>query len=310
MNDKIAAIGEAMVEFAPVGDGLYRRGFAGDAFNTIWHMAQLLGESATCGFTTRVGNDALSEDFLKQLENDGLDTSAITRDPVRTMGLYLIELDGAERSFHYWRGESAARYLGDDYGVISASVIGTDLIYLTGITLAVLTPEGRSVLFEVLINARQAGAKIAYDPNYRERLWPSQNLAHDVTLQMLAVTDIALPSFDDEINLWGDSSPTATIERHLQCGVGEVVVKNGGYGVTLSADGHLAQFATTSPVTIRDTSGAGDAFNAGYLASKVSGLSHAGAVNIGHKLASLVLSYPGARAPIEVVRQFSNTLFR
>ena len=39
----VRAIGEAMVEMAPVGEGLYRRGFAGDTFNTAWHMAQWLG---------------------------------------------------------------------------------------------------------------------------------------------------------------------------------------------------------------------------------------------------------------------------
>ena len=63
---RIVAIGEAMVEMAPVGEGLYRRGYAGDTFNTVWHMAQLLGDAARSGFVTRVGRDGLSDSFRRR----------------------------------------------------------------------------------------------------------------------------------------------------------------------------------------------------------------------------------------------------
>jgi 2-dehydro-3-deoxygluconokinase len=119
---RVVAIGEAMVEMAPVGDGLYRRGFAGDTFNTGWHMAQLLGDAACVGFVTRVGCDGLSDAFVAEIAADGLDVSGIARDPERGMGLYLIKLDGVERSFHYWRQCSAARRLADDPTSLAATV--------------------------------------------------------------------------------------------------------------------------------------------------------------------------------------------
>lgn len=100
-NRSVRAIGEPMVELAPVGDGLYRRGFAGDTFNTVWHMAQWLGKGAEVGMITRLGQDALSVAFAAEMAGDGLVLSGVSRDPQRVMGLYLIELDGAERSFHY-----------------------------------------------------------------------------------------------------------------------------------------------------------------------------------------------------------------
>ena len=111
---KVVSIGEAMVELAPVGEGLFRRGFAGDTYNTAWHMAQLLGGRAEVGFATRVGQDSLSDSFVAGLQADGLSIAGVGRDAARTMGLYLIELDGVERRFHYWRGASAARGLADD----------------------------------------------------------------------------------------------------------------------------------------------------------------------------------------------------
>jgi len=93
-----------MVELAPVGEGQNKRDFAGDGFNTAWHVAQaLLGQHASVCFATRVGMDRISDAFVAELAADGLDISAITRDPVRNMEPYLIQLDGVERNFHFWR---------------------------------------------------------------------------------------------------------------------------------------------------------------------------------------------------------------
>src|SRR5260221_7417305 len=106
MTPSVVSIGEAMIEMAPVGNQLYRRGYAGDTFNTVWHMKQLLGGSANAAFLTCIGQDSLSAEFAAELVADGLDTSRIRRDATRKMGLYVIELDGVERSFHYWRQHS------------------------------------------------------------------------------------------------------------------------------------------------------------------------------------------------------------
>ncbi|MCV2870317.1 sugar kinase [Defluviimonas sp. WL0002] len=304
MRPRIAAIGEAMVEFAPVGDGLYRRNFAGDTFNTIWHMAQLLGDAARCGFVTRVGSDKLSDDFLSLLDADGLETSGVARDPARTMGLYLIELDGVERSFQYWRGESAARHLAEDTDSLSGAIAGTDCLYLSGVTLAILSPAGRANLFEVLAAARSGGARIVFDPNFRPRLWASRDQARGATRDMLTLTDIVLPSFDDERDLWNDTSPQATIDRYAGAGAAEVVVKNGGEGVFFASNGATGFIETPPATTILDTSGAGDSFNAGYLASRLRGGTPQDAVQAGHRLACVVIAHPGARAPKRAVRDF------
>jgi 2-dehydro-3-deoxygluconokinase len=115
-----------MIEMAPVDGGLYRRGYAGDTFNTAWHMGQLLGDAARVAFVTSVGRDPLSDAFVAEMEADGLDVSGVVRDPERNMGLYLIELDGVERSFHYWRASSAARRLADDPAALAADLSGQD----------------------------------------------------------------------------------------------------------------------------------------------------------------------------------------
>lgn len=295
-HQSVVAIGEAMLEIAPVGGGLYARAFAGDTFNTAWHMAQVLGSRASVSYVTRVGQDKLSDAFVQELAADGIDIAGVSRDPDRTMGLYLIELDGVERSFHYWRSASAAKGLADDSAVLEKAVGQAGLIHLSGITLAILSPPARRVLFDVLARARTAGAVIAFDPNIRPRLWSSTAEIRQTVSAMMAVTDIALPSFDDEATQWGDAAPDRTLARYAEVGVGEVVVKDGARVVVFRADGQNGAVVPPPVAHVKDTTGAGDAFNAGYLAARLAGHPAQQAVVMGHKMAAVVLGSFGARA--------------
>lgn len=291
------AIGEAMVEMAPVGDGLYRRGFAGDTFNTAWHLRMALGNAAHVGFVTRVGKDKLSEAFVSELNADGLDTSGIGRDDERTMGLYMIELDGVERSFSYWRNEAAARSLADDPAALSAAIKDADLIHLSGITVAILSSTARSNLVDVLTDARAGGARVSFDPNIRAALWESDQDIQSSIRAFLSVTDIALPSFDDEHTHWGDANPDGTLDRFTSYGVAEVAVKNGHGPVSLFAHGQKYAVPTPEVADIRDTTGAGDAFNAGYLAARLLNIDPPTAVAHGQHMAATTICHFGARIP-------------
>lgn len=291
------AVGEAMVEMGPVGDGLYRRAFAGDTFNTSWHMAQVLGARARVGFVTQVGTDPISDAFVADTLADGLEVSGIRRDPARSMGLYMIALDGVERSFHYWRDSSAARGLAADAGFLAEAFAGAGLIHLSGITLAILSAADRERLFAALADARASGARVSFDPNIRPRLWSSLDEVRRTLPSALALADIALPSFDDETLVWGDADPQATIARFAKAGVAEVVVKDGARPVTFLSKGVTRTLPTPAVDGIRDTTGAGDAFNAGYLSARLLGQTPEKAVAVGQQLSGEVIRHFGARLP-------------
>jgi 2-dehydro-3-deoxygluconokinase len=291
------SVGEAMVELAPVGEGTYRRGFAGDTFNTAWHMGQALQGRASVGFATRVGQDRISDAFVSELAADGLDVSVIGRDPVRGMGLYMIQLDGVERSFHYWRDTSAARGLAADADALSRAFARVGLIHLSGITLAILPAADRGNLFTALALARTNGARVSFDPNIRPRLWASMDEVRQVIPQMLALTDIALPSFDDETLVWGDADPQATIARMAAAGVAEVSVKDGAGPVAVYSGGVIQTLATPAVQGIVDTTGAGDGFNAGYLSARLLGQTPESAVAAGQRFSGQVIRHFGARLP-------------
>jgi 2-dehydro-3-deoxygluconokinase len=296
-SKKVVAIGEAMIEMAVTGPDTYRRSFAGDTFNTAWYMSQLLRNIGTVGFVSYVGDDTVSNAFVQQIGADGLVTTGIGIDPHRSMGLYMIELQDTERQFHYWRSRSAARLLADDPNWLMASIRDASLIHLSGITLAILSKIARDTLFKCIETARQNGARVSFDPNVRPKLWSSLEEARTSSARFLTVTDIAFPSFDDETLLWGDVTPHATQERLSRLGVTEIVVKNGAAAVAARSSDTSISVETPIVEDIKDTSGAGDGFNAGYLVGRLMGQPQADAIAIGQTISSEVIRHFGARIP-------------
>lgn len=293
----LRAIGEAMVELAPVGGESYRRGFAGDVLNTATTLGRAMGSPGDVAFVSRVGTDRISGQFLRMLQDHGLDPRWLGRDPDRVMGLYLIELDGVERHFTYWRGQSAARHLADDADWLNAALAGAGLVYLSGITLAILSDPARETLLAALATARGQGARIAFDPNYRPRLWAGPEQARAAMARMNELCDIVLPSFDDEQRLWGDPSVDATVARYRACGIAEGAVKDGHGPVRLWDRGGMHWHDTPAVPDIRDTAGAGDAFNAGYLAARLLGHPPQASIAPAQRLAALALQQSGALIP-------------
>jgi 2-dehydro-3-deoxygluconokinase len=301
MIRRFVSIGECMVEMSPAATpGDYRMGFAGDTFNTAWYARRLLSPDWAVDYATSVGTDSASERMLAFISGARIGTGHVQRHPERTVGLYLIELQGAERRFSYWRGQSAARTLADDAGRLADALKGAELVYFSGITLAILDPAGRAALLRAVGDARAAGATIAFDPNLRPRLWPDTATMCGGIMQAAATADIVLPSFDDEAAHFGDASPRATADRYAGQGAGLVVVKNGPGAVMTRAGGRID---THDPVRVAvpvDTTAAGDSFNAGFLAARVgAGAPLADCVASANRLAARVICGRGALVPVD-----------
>ncbi|MGB3390670.1 MAG: sugar kinase, partial [Pseudaminobacter sp.] len=226
MANGIASIGECMLELSGQSAPIWRMGFAGDTFNTLWTL-RALSSGHHVDYVSAFGDDPFSKDQIEFFRQHDIGIASSPIIAGARPGLYAIKLDGAERSFTYWRSDAAARKLASDPPALAKSLENRALISFSGITLAILDPTARHTLLQKISDARAHGSHIAFDPNYRPVLWQDRATAREAIGQALKVTDIALPTFSDEEALFGDPSPEATVERLEKAGVAEIVVKNG-----------------------------------------------------------------------------------
>ena len=289
---RFLAIGEGMVEMAPDGAGKFSMNYAGDTMNTAWYLRRLLGPEHDIAFLTAVGEDEISDRMVEFIAASGIDTSEIARIGNRSVGLYLILLTNGERRFSYWRGQSAAKLLIQDRTALPAAK--GDLVYFSGITLAILSETDRDHFLSLIKAARDAGATIAFDPNMRPRLWPSPTIMLHEIMRGAALADIVLPSADEEMVHAGDASPDATRDRYLKNGATTVVVKNGpGRMAGADPSGRLS-FEPAAIAAPKDTTAAGDSFNAGFLAAYMTGADLKTAMAEGARVAGHVVQHFGA----------------
>lgn len=289
---RIVCIGEAMIELSrPAGSPDWRMGFGGDTLNTAIHLAR---GGHQVGYLTALGEDAFSGRMLASLAAEGLDCSLALIHPTRGAGLYAIDVDAAgERSFTYWRDASAARAMFDLPAMAAAleAARRADLLVYSLISLAILPPQGRAALLNFARAFRGSGGKVAFDGNYRPRLWDSAGAARAARDSAIAVADFGLPTWEDEQALSQTPSAADVADHWRRLGCAETIVKLGAAGCLTPQGDILAPEAVLAPV---DTSGAGDAFNAGYLGARMNGLTIAEAVRAGHALAGWTIMRPGA----------------
>jgi 2-dehydro-3-deoxygluconokinase len=294
----VVAIGEVMIEMARGNDGRFGMACGGDTFNTAVYLARA---GVDVSYATALGDDSYSNGIVDMAAAEGVKTDLILRVPGRVPGLYTIETDNkGERRFAYWRGEAPARELFElsEWSRIAESMLSARLIYFSGITLSLYSNNGLGRMLAIIEMARQQGAKVAFDGNFRPQGWRGDlPRTRTVFMEALKRVDIALPTFDDEAVLWGDPSPEATVERMQAFGIGEIVVKNGPNSALVAAGGRMEHIPVPEVVNPVDTTAAGDSFNAGYMAARLAGENPAAAVAAAHKLAAEKIRHRGAIMP-------------
>ncbi|MDA5542530.1 MULTISPECIES: sugar kinase [Yersinia] len=306
-SKNIAVIGECMIELSQKGTDL-SRGFGGDTLNTAVYVArQVSKQDLNVHYVTALGTDSFSNEMLAAWQQENIDTSLIQRLDNKLPGLYVIETDSTgERTFYYWRNDAAARFwlTSPQADEICQRLEKFDYLYLSGISLAILDSASRQRLLTLLRACRANGGKVIFDNNYRPRLWQSKEETQEAYRDMLACTDIAFLTLDDEDMLWGETPIEQVIERTQDLGVSEIVIKRGADScIVWVKEGFEAHQYDVPAVKLPkekvvDTTAAGDSFSAGYLAVRLTGGSAHDAAVRGHLTASTVIQYRGAIIPL------------
>ena len=298
---RIACIGECMIELfedAASGSGTMRRTWGGDTLNSAVYLArELAGTDAKVHYVTVLGDDPYSTEMLAGWAAEGIDTDLTERLPGALPGLYMIRVDErGERDFLYWRDRAAARQLfitGEAERTL-AELAGFDWLYFSGITLAILSIEGRAKLMTLCQAVRGRGGQVVFDSNFRPGLWPDREEARAVIGLAWRQASVALPTFEDEAALFGDEDAAATVARLRNDGCGEIIVKRGAEPCIVALANGVTEIEANPVSTVIDSTAAGDSFNAAYIAARVAGQSPGEAAKAGHVLASRVIGHRGA----------------
>jgi 2-dehydro-3-deoxygluconokinase len=300
-------IGECMLELTRDADR-WQLGYAGDVFNTALYLCRA---GVPTAFMTALGADAFSQELRAQWQADGLDLSLVLTDPSRLPGLYAVRNDeDGERHFYYWRDRSAARHLFTLPGIEAAiaRARAARQLYLSGITLSLFSQAEREQLHEIAAAVRAGGGQIIFDPNYRPAGWRLPEEARAAIRAMARFVSVVIPTYSDEAALFGDASPAATAARWHGWGAEQVIVKLGAEGCLVSSSEGTEPVPAVKVPKVIDTTGAGDAFNAGFLAARSAGQDPVQAAHAANRLAALVIQHRGAILPREQTAQLRAAL--
>lgn len=170
---RISIIGECMIELNGEPFGAMWQTYGGDTLNAAVYASRHQEKYSTkvdVTYLTALGSDALSYGLKKRWQDEGINTDWVLEDANRVPGAYLIQLDGeGERTFLYWRNESAARYLlqHPNFSDLKEASMGADVTFLSGISLAILPDDDKPKLYQWLKELRHAGSEVAFDSNFR-----------------------------------------------------------------------------------------------------------------------------------------------
>lgn len=292
---KIVFAGEAMLELTRAGSEQYNRAFAGDVFNSSVYLKRAFPEHQI-SFMSGIGEDALSEQFLEVLKTEQIDTQFLGRTPDANMGIYMVNTDDkGERSFLYWRNSSAAKQVMELLSAEQKSALNdADIVFFSGISLAILLPQQRERFFELLEQLKKQGCTLIFDPNYRARLWQNTNEAKQAMLRAFELSDWLMPGVEDFTELFALQTVGEVVEFCSNFSLHELVIKQGSESVVMVSGSEQRVLPVQPSKNVVDTTSAGDAFNGIYLGSRMSDMSSERACELASYLAARVVETPGA----------------
>lgn len=262
----------------------------GSAANTAAALARL---GVPCRFVGTVGDDGYGRFAAASLEEAGVDVGSVgtTQQAPTVMVVVVIPLDG-DRLIYVWPPTGGA-HAALEPGAATAGAVDAEWLHVSGICLRV--SPAREALLAAMEQAQAAGVPVSFDLNLRLENWGWKDGFREVVMAAVARADVVVGAADDEIAaLAGIDDP---VEAALALADDErlVIARRGAEGaVGCSVDGVVA--ASGLEVAVVDTVGAGDVFNAGFIAARMRGSDIAGALRWGNAVAALTISRHGARS--------------
>jgi len=298
----ILALGEPMVEFNQTGEGagrLYLQGFGGDTSNAAIAAAR---QGARAGYVSAVGDDVYGRMLRELWRREGVDDGTVRTDPQAFTAVYFVTHAADGHHFSFFRqGSAASRMTPAD--LPREQIAAARVLHLSGIS-AAISSSACDTCFAAVETARAAGVLVSFDTNLRLKLWPVAR-ARAVMRELIALSDICLPSLDDVQAISGLEDPDALVDFCHGLGAARVALKLGAQGALVS-DGVQRWRLPPHRCQPVDATGAGDTFGGALLARIVAGDALPDAARYAVVAAALSTQGYGAVEPIpraEAVRE-------
>lgn len=300
MPADLLCFGEPMLEFNqlppdPAGGAdarsLYLEGHGGDTSNAAIAAAR---QGARVGMIAALGADPAGDSFMALWSRENIATDTVRRDPAHQTGVYFVFHGSAGHEFLHYRANSAAANYAPAH-LPGTALAAARIFFASGISQGISSTAADAV-FAAIELAHADGAKIAFDTNYRPRLWPPAR-ARAVMEAAIARADIVFPGADDAQAMLGLSAPEAILDHYLRLGPAVVVLKLGAGGAYLATPQHRVRIAAHKVAAV-DATGAGDTFCGAFLARTLAGDAPEDAARYANAAAALQCTGYGAVAPI------------
>ena len=309
-----ALIGECMIELQEVQPGHTKQTFGGDTLNTAVYMARMRRYMPLrVDYVTALGTDMFSERMMAFWEKEGVGSDLVLRRQNDLPGLYYILLDDhGERRFSYWRSQAAAKRCFESEGSdrLLEKIGNYDLIYLSGISLAILTDLSRNRLLERLKELAATGKKIFFDYNFRPNLWQGLDHARNAYEKIISLCDTVFVGLDELEEMHGTHTKGSGHDFLAEKGVSESVIRSGAQSCSIMSRGEIVEAPPLPVEKVVDTTAAGDSFSGAYIAARMHGCDVRRAAEAAHRMAGYVIGHKGAIAPLEAMPDFADLLKR
>lgn len=260
----IVALGELLIDFTEAGQSesgmkLFEQNPGGAPANLLTVASHMGYKTAFIG---KVGRDMHGVFLKRALQEEGICTDYIIEDDNFFTTLAFVAIDEkGERQFSFARKPGADTQL-------KTCELDTELLKRCKIfhfgSLSLTNEPSRGTTLEAIHIAKETGALISYDPNYRESIWADSVQAIDMMKSAIKYVDVMKVSDDECLLLTGEDDYQKAAEKLLDMGPKLIAVTLGGEGVfimTKAGRGQVQAFHTQ----VIDTTGAGDSFWGGFL---------------------------------------------
>lgn len=300
----VICIGESIIDLIPLNGNIYKACFGGSPMNTAIACSKL---GLKTGVLTCIGEDLLGNIFIETFRNNGIDISRVRRSKYRTTLSIVVKLPEYGREFYFYRKPwslSADTELEIDEKDIEY-VLSSKIIHLTGFIFS--QEPARSNLYKLIDTVKENDGVISFDPTIREDVWPNNVLMKKTLLKVAETSNIILATLDEYRYLYGGNELKNIIKRLLSKNFEIIGIKMGERGGILISDSDIVEMPAFS-VPVKDTVGAGDAWNAAVLYGYLKNLDLEEMIVIANATASIKCMYVGAINGLPTINQVKKFL--